>query len=247
MALGDLSPDQARYVDFVARATGLNRSVVVAWVGTESGWGITKGGHNYLNVGPGQTFASVDQAAARAAALVNASGYYTGIRAAIPAGPAAQVDAIGASPWGTIASDLKDVYRDLARPAAAAPADPPAAGQPELAVETIGVSPRDALDALSDIIRGLWVPGQVPLPDALKDPLGSAGSAVAGALGLDVDSLLGQLYGLGLGLVFTVAALGLIALGLNRLTGASPRDRFQQMSGALGVAGTAGKVLSAVA
>lgn len=113
MALGDLSTDQSRFVDLVVQKTGLDRNAVVSWVGTESGWGITKGDHNYLNIGPGFRFNSVDQSANRVAGLINDSSLYKGVKSSVSGGAAAQIDAIGASPWGTHASTLGDVFKDL--------------------------------------------------------------------------------------------------------------------------------------
>lgn len=113
MSVGDLSPDQARFVATVAGRTGLDESVVRAWVGAESGWNVTKAGHNYLNIGPGRQYTSVDQAAAATAGLILGSQHYTGILAAIPAGAAAQVKAIGESAWGTVGGLLSNVWRQI--------------------------------------------------------------------------------------------------------------------------------------
>jgi hypothetical protein len=85
-------------------------------VGAESGWGVTKAGHNYLNIGPGRTYQTTDQAAAAVVRLITASPYYSGVRAAIPAGPVAQVEAIQESPWDAGhygGHRLMDIYRQL--------------------------------------------------------------------------------------------------------------------------------------
>jgi hypothetical protein len=135
MALGDLSPDQARFVDTVAARTGLDDQVVTAWVGSESGWGTTKADHNYLNVGPGRQYGSVDVAAAAAARLVSESPDYAGIRSAIPGGGAAQVAAIGSSAWGTASSTLSDVWRQLS-------------GNPGLSNVSLASNPLDTVKGL---------------------------------------------------------------------------------------------------
>jgi hypothetical protein len=89
----------------------------------------------------------------------------------------------------------------------------------------------------------------------LTDAAGTAASAAGGVLGAVSDPIgtVAKLFGLGnlakdalivgLTLVFTVAALGLIALGLSRLTGISAGEAFDKASTA---AATAGK-LSVVA
>lgn len=97
--MSTLSFDQQVYADNVASQTGLDLGVVQAWVAQESGWGVTKGDNNYLNIGPGYSYPTVAQASTAAATLLNTSGYYAGIRQAIPGGPAAQIDAIAQSPW----------------------------------------------------------------------------------------------------------------------------------------------------
>lgn len=232
MALGDLSSDQSRFVDLVAQATGLSRDVVVAWVGSESGWGTTKPTHNYLNVGPGESYPSTQLAAARAAALINAGSHYVGIRAAIPAGGGAQVQAIGASPWGTSASLLNNVYGDLT------------AGSPVV----------KNVNALSDAAKG--VAGALGLGPAAS-VAGAAGGAVAGAVG-DAAGAVGSavtsgvseaftalvpvVLEAGLGLVFTVAAFAFIAMGVNRLTGQGVTKTYNAISGAVGTAAGAAKL-----
>jgi hypothetical protein len=213
VAAGDLSPDQARFVDQVTAATGLDRNVVVAWVGSESVWGSYKPTHNYLNIGPGRTYVSVDQAAAAAASLINGSPNYAGIRAAIPAGPAAQVSAIGASVWGTSGSVLGRVWAQLT----GAPTD--------------GATPATS----------------VGLPNPLDVP-GAIGGLVTGKLGkaLGLDAVAAGVLRAGMTIVFTIGALGLIALGLNRLTARDPKALLSQMQGLMGNAGQAAK-LAAVA
>jgi len=232
MASGDLSPDQTRYVDIVASATGLARLVVVAWVGSESGWGANKAGHNYLNIGPGRTYSSVEVAAANAAGLVNASDYYKGIRAAIPAGPGAQIQAIGASPWGTSATLLNSVYADLSGTPAV---------QNVSAVQNVNIvsdaagavagAAGNALGALGGLVSG-----------AVGDVAGAAAEGATSGMKAVVDALAPVLVGAGLTIVFTVAAFALIALGVNHLFGNSAQDIFEQVSGVVGTAAGAAKL-----
>jgi hypothetical protein len=224
MAAGDLSPDQSRYVDLVASETGLARTVVVAWVGAESGWGTNKAGHNYLNIGPGRTYPSTEQAAAAVAGLLNNSDLYYAIRAAIPAGPAAQIKAIGESRWGTSAATLTAVYAGLAG----------------------GAGPTiQNVNALSDA-AGAAVPGLAPLAGALGGALGStapgAADALTGAVADAFKGLVPVVFEAGLGLVFTVAAFAFISLGVNHLFGNSAKDVFNQVSGAVGTAAGVAKL-----
>jgi len=229
MATGDLSSDQARYVDLVVKATGLARDVVVAWVGSESGWGVNKAGHNYLNIGPGRTYASTEQAAAAAAALVNASDYYVGIRAAIPAGGGAQVAAIADSPWGTDGGLLSKVYGQLAGSGGApvqlvaTQTDPylqPPTGTPDPGTPTVVIP---GWDPSKNIQRGI----PEPLTGLAKDIF---------------EGLTPALLKAGLGVIFTVAAFVFIAMGINRLTGGSLKSIFDTVSGAVGAAGGAAKL-----
>lgn len=228
MAAGDLSADQARYVDLVAQATGLSRAVVVAWVGAESGWGVNKAGHNYLNIGPGRTYSSTGHAAAAAAALINASDYYVGIRAAIPAGGAAQVQAIGASPWGTNGAVLGDVYQQLAGGGA---------------VQTVGLEfvPGIPFPLPESPLPGIKIPGTDKLPGA-----GVVGDAISGAAGDVAGAVVGALGPIlieaGLTLIFTVAAFAFVAIGVNRLTGGSLKSVFDTVSKTVGAAGGVAKL-----
>lgn len=92
----DLSGDAQTYANAVSAATGLDSRVVTAWIACESGWGITKPGHNYLNIGPGRTYPDVGSAARDVAATLN-NGLYGDVLAA--SGGPAQLAALKASPW----------------------------------------------------------------------------------------------------------------------------------------------------
>jgi len=232
MPAGDLLPDQARYVDLVSSETGLDRTVVVAWVGSESGWLVNKAGHNYLNVGPGYQFASTEQAAARVAGLINDSDLYYGIRAAIPAGPAAQVKAIGASRWGTSAALLSAVWAQLVAGGTAVHTT---------LLDATAVTPSGAALAQNvgfweDTLKtgkGILAFGTGDLggvASALPSVSGLAGGA-ASALGIPTPGdIVGGIVKAGATLIFTAAAFGIIAMALNRLTGVSPVAAFQKVA-----------------
>ena len=205
MGKHDLSEDQARFVAGLAERTGLDPLVVKAWVGSESGWSKTKANHNYLNVGPGESYTSTDQAVGRAGALIGGSPRYQGIRASIPGGPRAQIEAIGKSAWGTDHARLAEVYGNL------------------------------LLDGLDHGITGV--------PGAIADTAGKAAGAAASALGL--DTLYEQALLVGLGLVFTLASFGLIALGLSRLTDITPKAALSKVQSVTGAAGMARSVATA--
>lgn len=219
MAAGDLSPDQRRYRDRLVERTGLDQTVVTAWIGSESPWGRSKAGHNYLNIGPGRTYASADQTADAAANLITNSPRYAKIRSAIPGGPEAQIKAIGDSPWGTKGDRLTGVYLQLALKA-----------------------------------RGnLPTRDKIEIDEYFPNPLDVAGDAAKGAAGFasrffGLDKLWDNVFVVvmrtGLTIVFTTAALVLIALGLFRLTGTPPRQAFDKASGLAGLAGTARAVAS---
>lgn len=270
MPAGDLSPDQARYVDLVTKATGLDNTVVMAWVGQESGWGANKAGHNYLNVGPGRTYPSTEQAAANAAGLVNASDYYAGIRAAIPAGPAAQIKAIGESPWGTIASRLTDTYTSVLGKTTAAPVDTVtgivypavdaggtiglignAVRSGELSVENVSLLSdlaKKGVDIAGLLAGFMGAPGHQPGLDAGQKAgqalakgeglAGAAGAVVGNVAGDLTTGLIGDITGpllkVGLTMVFTVAALAVLSMAMNRLTGVSPLDVFKKATSVVG-------------
>jgi hypothetical protein len=229
MAAGDLSSDQSAYVDRVASGTGLARPVVVAWVGAESGWGITKAGHNYLNVGPGETYPDVTRAAARVVGLINGNNLYAGIRAAIPAGPGAQIQAIGASPWGTSATVLAQVYSHLSGTTVTAAAAAGSTGDIQT-VSLIGDVASAAAAGVGTVVAG-------PIGGLLGLFGGQLTKGVKDLTGIDI---VGGLVTAGLTIVFTVAAFAFIAMGVNRLTGGGVKDIFDTVNGAVGgVAGAA--------
>jgi hypothetical protein len=208
MAVGQLSADQAAYAAQVASATGLDTDVVRAWIGAESGWGVTKPTHNYLNIGPGRQYPTVDQAATAAAQLVGSSSNYAGIRSAIPAGPAAQVDAIQQSPWDQNhygGHRLMDTYTSV-----------------------VGAGTSSSTAA-----AGAAVPVSVRIPGT-NIHLPGLGDLTFGAATDVTNRVVAAAGGAMLGLLFSTAALALIGLGLSRLTGNNARDLFgkaQQTTG----------------
>jgi hypothetical protein len=220
MALGDLSPDQARFAATVAKGTGLDPTVVAAWIGAESGWGVTKAGSNYLNIGPGRTYASTDQAAAATAELIGSSQNYTGIRSAVPAGPAAQVKAIEASPWDANhygGGGLGQIWGQLY-----------SAGGPNLSPDQSITLVGDKKNPLQQILEGA-VPGAGVLGDIfgalnLKNPAEAAAGAV-----------LGGAVPIGLQLLFIGAGLGLIVMGLSRLTGTGLQRNYEHGKTIVGI------------
>lgn len=219
MALGQLSADQATYASTVVAATGLDADVVRAWIGAESGWGVTKPAHNYLNIGPGRQYASTAQAATAAAQLITSSSYYAGIRNAIPAGPVAQVSAIQQSPWDAghySGHVLADIYHALVGNGGPAPSE-------------------GSLPDAQAVPVGVRIPGtNIHLP-GLGDLAGGAATGVADRIVAVAGSAM-------LGLVFTAAALALIGLGLARLTGNDARDLYGKTQETVGAAGQAATI-----
>lgn len=98
-------PVQMAFARALAAETGLSYQASLAWASAEVG------GNNNLGImaGPGQpaSFATPAQGAAAAAALINSSPLYAGIRASVGSSPAAQMDAIARSPWHLGPSGLK--------------------------------------------------------------------------------------------------------------------------------------------
>lgn len=216
MAAGDLSPDQARYVQLVSQGTGLDARVVTAWVGAESGWSTNKNTHNYLNIGPGRSYANVDQAAQAAVSLVNNSGHYAGIRAAKTQGATAQLNAIGSSPWGTIKANLEKVYAS---------------------VKDVRVNNGGSLTPV-DFTLPDWVPGvggeTIPGVDDVW-------SSVEGTVGKVAQTVTQQLLLGAMTLVLGAAGIALTGLGVHKLASANKRDGG---SGATGTLDKVGDVLS---
>lgn len=237
MSAGTLSADQDRYVNRLVAGTGLDRTVAVAWVGAESGWDATKAAHNYLNIGPGRTYASADQGAIAAAALVNSSAHYAGIRAAIShrAVPAAQIQAIGASPWGTSGTSLANVYGQLTGSTGVPLVTNVGIHLPGTPI-TIPTSPGEVIDAVQ---RGAEAAGGIFSPLNPANALDAIGDTLSKTVKLGIE-LFAQQF---LGLLFATAALALIALGLNRLTGVPPSERFGQMAGMAGQAAAVAAVV----
>ncbi len=200
MPVGDLSTDQARFAARVTAGTGLDPRVVTSWVGTESGWNTYKPSHNYLNIGPGRSYASVDQAADAVIGLVRGSSYYGGIVASAAQGPAAQIDAIGSSKWGTKKQTLSDVFADLT------------------GVRVIKDAGQGA-ETVDFTLPG-WIPGvggnTVDTPD-LPSP-GDVLGSISGDISKVAGAVTSQVLQGALSLVFTTASIALIGLGVFRLT-----------------------------
>lgn len=214
MTLGTLSPAQAQFAADVSSATGLAPSVLATWIGAESGWGTTKPGSNYLNIGPGVTYPTVTQAAAATASLITSSPNYTGIVSAAKSGdPAAQIAAIEASPWDTshYGGQLGALYQQVA----AAPVA--VAGQPTLT----GLTWKDLF-----------------LPYAIGQAAGGAGAALAHGANHAVKSAVsGVLSSAGLQkalltVAFVVGGLGLVVLGLARIFPGVSRTVTSAVTGA---------------
>lgn len=115
---GPLVPEQKRFVNRVAKATHLSPRAVGAQALAEQSGSAAKsyeeqGQHNYLNIGPGQFYPTLKQGVHETAHLINTSSNYAGIRAERGKGAAAQVAAIGASPWGTNASTMAATLQEV--------------------------------------------------------------------------------------------------------------------------------------
>lgn len=197
MAVGDLSEDQLRFAQRVSAGTGLDPRVVTSWIGTESGWNTYKASHNYLNIGPGRTYESTDQAADAVIGLVRGSSLYSGIVASAVQGPAAQIEAIGSSKWGTEKKTLSDVFANLTG---------------------IRVNRGGTLEEV-DYTLPDWIPGLggKTVPTSPGEVLGS----ISDDLGKVVSAGITQLTQSALSLLFSAAAFGLIGVGVYKLATAT--------------------------
>ena len=210
MSLGQLSPAAAEYGATLSQLTGLDPAVVVTWLGAEEPWGSTDPTNNYLNIGPGNTYATPQQGAAAAAALINNSSQYTSIKQAAAAGdPTAQISAIEASPWdgsSHYGGALGSLYSDV--------------------VSAVGAGPTlTASHSLGQEFKAFWH-GLTNPGAGLKAGASVAGSAVAsgakkagGAIAKEAAGAFSSaaLQKALLTIAFVAAGLGLIVLGLTRI------------------------------
>jgi hypothetical protein len=98
-----LTPGQAAFINGVAQGTGLDKGVVTAWVyqeenGSAAAAREAAGNQNWLNIGPGRVYGSVQDAVQATIATLH-NGLYSGVLASASQSPSAQIAAIGASPW----------------------------------------------------------------------------------------------------------------------------------------------------
>lgn len=105
LLMATLTPAAEQTAESLAQQTGLDLNVIRAWIAHESAWGRSpSGAYNFLNLknarGGWAEFASPSAAAAAyAAQLRRAPGWYGGILHSAGASPQEQISAIAASPW----------------------------------------------------------------------------------------------------------------------------------------------------
>lgn len=104
--IGDLGPEQKKFIMGVAKKTHLSPLTIAAQARAEEGNASqteAEGTHNFLNMGPGIRYSSLQEGIDATAANYNdtSNPNYAGVRATRGMGPEAQVKAIVASPWGT--------------------------------------------------------------------------------------------------------------------------------------------------
>lgn len=131
------------------------------------------------------------------------------------------------SPWGAYTNGS---YREhLATVAAVAKGGGAAA-----AVESLSSSDfqmfRSSIDSIGDIPAPWEIPGEAA--DLVGDFVTGAAAEV-----FQLDEIFAQFLVMGVTVVFSAAALAIIALGLFRLTGTNPRDIFSVASTATGAGG----------
>lgn len=199
-ATQELNASQLAFDATVAKLTGLNQYVVQAWSLAEepASRSPQAQGYNWLNIGPGRAYSS-DLAAARAtAALINSSGYYSGIRSAAKSGnPSRELAAIAASPWdvGHYGSSASNPLGNLA------------------GTYQIVSSKKVSADPITSGINTV-----VSAPGKAAGAVGSAASSVGSALGKLTDP------GTWISFGFVVLGLALIGIGLTRGLAGKGRD-----------------------
>lgn len=113
---GDLGPEQRKFVRGVAKATHLKSRTIAAQARAEEGNAAqteAEETHNFLNMGPGIRYSSLKEGVRETAHNYNTAPYYEGVRATRGAPAKVQVDAIGASPWGTDPTLIKQTLGEV--------------------------------------------------------------------------------------------------------------------------------------
>src|SRR5882672_7181547 len=114
--VGPLGPEQKKFVNRVAKRTHLSPRAIGAQAVAEEGNAASteaEGTHNYLNIGPGRSYPTLQSGVRETSKLLNTSDYYAGIRASRGKGPIAQVKAIGDSPCGTSKSLMQQTVNEV--------------------------------------------------------------------------------------------------------------------------------------
>jgi hypothetical protein len=187
-----LTPNRKLFAQQVSRGTGLNETVVDAWVLAEGGPDT-----NPLNIGPGKSFASAIDAAAAVVRLLHTPTYKPILDSATNT-PEVQIAAIAASPWNGGFNAAPKVHRDY------------------------GALIRGVYEHLKPSSSGdgggVGLPSLPSLPGLPNIPNPIDGVAVSGAESWAAGAALSAAAYL----LLTVAALALFALGINQVFGGAP-------------------------
>lgn len=100
----ELGPEQRRFVEGVAKETGLNPRTIAAQARAEESEGAqteAEQTHNFLNMGPGIRYGSLREGIDKTAQNYNTNPVYADVRATKGQSPAVQAKAIAESKWGT--------------------------------------------------------------------------------------------------------------------------------------------------
>lgn len=192
-----LTPNRKLFAQQVSRGTGLNETVVDAWVLAEGGPDT-----NPLNIGPGQSFKSPIDAAAAVVRLLHTPTYKPILDASTNT-PEVQIAAIAASPWNGGPNAAPKVHRDY------------------------GALIRGVYEHLKPSTGGGGGGGGIGLPDlpglpSIPNPLDGVAGAITGAVTGAESWAAGAALSAAAYLLLTVAALALFALGMNQMLGGAP-------------------------
>jgi hypothetical protein len=196
-----LTPNRKLFAQQVSRGTGLNETVVDAWVLAEGG-----PDDNPLNIGPGQHFGSPISAAAAVVRLLH-QPLYTSVLSAANHTPEEQITAIANSPWNGGAKAPVKVHTDYAALIRGV-------------YEHLKPKTGDSGGGVS--LPSIPLPGLPDIPNpvgGVEGAIAGVGSAITGAVSGAESWLAGAALSAAAYLLLTLLALVLFVMGVNKLTG----------------------------
>ena len=147
------NPDFNYVVDYISTNTGLNKSVVAAWVTAENGFA----NNNPLGMNGGMYYSDLNTALQDTVNNIQTNPLYAGIRSSVSQGPQAQAQAIVNSPWVTGHTSAVPVYLSVFAPFGVTKATSTSygagttAGAPNATATSFDANPVDLMNALLSI------------------------------------------------------------------------------------------------